>query len=169
MAKIVFLQRLYYEYGGPMILSAVLKNSGHSVNLLIGENANYFLNKIKDVDVLAFSTMTGMHQWAIKIASEIKKEKDILTVFGGPHPTYFPEVIESSAVDVICLGEGEYPMLDIANAIDNREDLSHIQNLWVKKNGKIYKNAIRPLIENLDILPFPDRELYYKYLNINSW
>lgn len=147
-----------------MILSAVLKSKGHSVDLFIGEKSRHFLKKIKDADILAFSTMTGTQQWAIKVATEIKKERNVLTVFGGPHPTYFPEMIENPAVDVVCIGEGEYPMLDIADSIDKGQDISQIPNLWIKKNGKIYKNEIRPLIEDLDSLPFPDRELYYKYL-----
>ena len=35
------------------------------------------------------------------------------------------------------------------------------KNFYVKYNGKIYKNPIRPLIENLDKLPWPDRSIYY--------
>lgn len=162
MARIVFLQRLYYEYGGPAIISAVLRGNGHDVSLLIGEKSHYFLSKVKKTDIVAFSTMTGMHHWAIKIASEIKKKMNILTVFGGPHPTYAPEIIEHPSVDVVCLGEGEYPMLDLADSFDTGKDISSIPNLWVKKNERIYKNEIRPLIEDLDSLPFSDRRLYYK-------
>ncbi|MFH1622511.1 MAG: radical SAM protein [Candidatus Omnitrophota bacterium] len=168
MAKIIFLQRLYYEYSGPMIISAVLKSKGHKVDLFIGEKSDYFIEKIKDADILAFSTMTGMHQWAIKIASEIKKDRDILTVFGGPHPTYSPELIENPAVDVVCIGEGEQAMLNIADSLDNKSDIIQIPNLWVKKDGKIYKNDIRPLVEDLDSLPFPDREIYYKYFCLRT-
>lgn len=163
MARIVFLQRLYYEYGGPSIISAVLKKNGHSVNLLIGEKTRSFLNSIEKPDIVAFSVMTGVHQWAIKIASEIKKEMDVLTVFGGAHPTYFPEMIEHHAVDVVCLGEGEYPMLDLAEAIDKDKDITDIPNLWVKRDERIYRNELRPLIENLDSLPLPDRQIYYHY------
>ena len=161
MANIVFLQRLYCEYGGPTIISAVLKNAGHKVSVFIGEKSTFFLHRIKNKDIVAFSVMSGLHNWAITIASEIKRKRDVLTVFGGPHPTYFPEIINHHAVDVVCLGEGEYPMLDLANALDRNLDISKIPNLWVKKYGTIYKNEIRPLIDNLDTLPFPDRDLYY--------
>jgi radical SAM superfamily enzyme YgiQ (UPF0313 family) len=168
MAKIVFLQRLYYEYGGPMAISSVLKKNGHQVSLFIGESSKLFLKHIKETDILAFSTMTGMHQWAVKIAQEIKKQRDVLTVFGGPHPTYFPEMIENPAIDVVCIGEGEYAMLDIANCIGKDNDLSQIPNLWVKKDNNVYKNEVRPLVEDLDSFPFPDRDIYYKYFYLRS-
>ncbi|MFH0839254.1 MAG: radical SAM protein [Candidatus Omnitrophota bacterium] len=162
MAHIVFLQRHYYEYGAPAILSAVLKKSGHTTSLLIGEKARHFTSKIRPSDIVAFSTMTGLHHWALAIASEIKKATTALTVFGGPHPTYFPGIIEHPAVDVICRGEGEYPLLDIADTFDKGQDISQIANLWVKKEGHVYKNELRPLIEDLDGLPFPDRKVYYQ-------
>ncbi len=38
----------------------------------------------------------------------IKKEMDCVIIFGGPHPTFFPELISNSYVDIICRGEGEY-------------------------------------------------------------
>jgi radical SAM superfamily enzyme YgiQ (UPF0313 family) len=69
-------------------------------------------------------------------------------------------------VDIICRGEGEYPMLELCNRIDRGEDIHLIKNLWVKKDGTTYKNEVRPLIENLDELPFPDRELYYCRYNL---
>jgi radical SAM superfamily enzyme YgiQ (UPF0313 family) len=54
-------------------------------------------------------------------------------------------------------------MLELAEAIDKHEDPSQIGGLWVRKNGTIVKNEMRNLIEDLDSLPYPDRELYSKY------
>ena len=81
----------------------------------------------------------------------------------GPHPTFSPDIIQHPAIDVICRGEGEYAMLDIANTVDNSRELTSIPNLWAKVDKEIYKNEPRPLIEYLDTLPLPDREMYYKY------
>lgn len=163
MARVIFLQRIWYEYGGPEIISSVLKRYGHEVDLFIGEEAYLFLNKIQPKDIVAFSTMSGEHHWALKVATEIKKEKDILTVFGGPHPTYFPEIINHPAVDITCCGEGEYSMLDLADAYDKGIDYTNIPNLSLKVNNKIKSNDVRALIPDLDMSPFPDREIYYKY------
>jgi radical SAM superfamily enzyme YgiQ (UPF0313 family) len=77
------------------------------------------------------------------------------------HPTLSPEdVISNESIDIVCIGEGEYPMLELANRLENGEDITAIKNLWVKIEGKLYKNPLRPLITNLDELPFPDRDLF---------
>jgi radical SAM superfamily enzyme YgiQ (UPF0313 family) len=95
------------------------------------------------------------------------KEK-IITVFGGPHATFFPEMIGENCVDVICIGEGEEALAELADKIDKNEDYSEILNFWVKSGIGITRNGVRPLVENLDNLPFPDRDLYFKkYPDLN--
>jgi len=163
MARVVFLQRIWHEYGAPEIISAVLKKYGHEADLFIGRDAEALLDKIQPNDIIAFSTMSGEHHWALKVAGSIKAKIKALTVFGGPHPTYFPEIINHPAVDIACCGEGEFAMLDLANAYDKGADFIDIPNLLVKRGNKIKKNDVRPLIPDLDSLPFPDREIYYKY------
>ena len=59
-----------------------------------------------------------------------------------------------------CCGEGEYPLFDLCEALKSGRDYSKIRNLWVKRNGDISRNQNRPLIEDLDTLPFVDRELF---------
>ena len=49
------------------------------------------------------------------------------------------------------------------NKLETGKEINNIQNIWVKKNGKIFKNGVRPLINNLDELPFPDKDLFFKY------
>lgn len=168
MSKIVFLQRLWYEYGGVSSISAILKKNNHQVQLLIGNKASDFIKNLNDADVVAVSLMTGMHHWALDILSEIKKRKNILSILGGPHPTYFPEIIHHPYVDIICRGEGEYATLDLMNCLDTHQDFSHILNLWVKQGGQVHKNRLRPLIQNLDTLPFIDRDIYYKYPDLKK-
>ena len=162
MARILFLQNLPFEYMGPMSISGVLKKSGHQCRLIIVGNDKKHLMKIAeyDPDLIGFSTMTGPHRWVLKMAGEIKQQFDKPIILGGSHPTFFPEIIQEAAVDMICLGEGEYALLELADKIDRGEDGSTVRNLWVKKNGRLIQNPLRPLIENLDELPFPDRALY---------
>jgi len=161
MAKIVFVQRLFHEYPGIEFISAVLKKGGHQVDILIGEHPQKIVKQLHGADIVAFSVMTGMQQWALSVAGFIKRYKNILTVFGGPHPTYFPEFINEESVDIICRGEGELALLELADASDKQSDICNIKNLWIKKDGVIYRNNLRPLVPNLDDLPFPDRLLYY--------
>jgi len=172
MAKVVFLQDLLYEHLGTMYISSVLKKNSHRCDIFIDGADRNIINKCIKAkpDIVAFSITTGNQKWVLKTAKLIKnKLKDSIIIVGGPHPTYFPEIINSGYIDIVCRGEGEYAFLELANKLDQKEDITKIKNLWVKKGKKIYRNGFRRLIENLDELPFPDRELYYKYkkLRIN--
>jgi len=168
MAKILFIQNQWAEFPGVMYISGMLKAHGHTCDVVISNNAGYILREISRAkpDIAAFPTITGIHRWVLEVASLIKRNKiKTLVVLGGPHPTYFPEIIENENVDIICRGEGEYPMLALAGALSgDNTDIKNIPNLWVKSDGIIYKNEMMPLVQNLDELPFPDRELYSKYL-----
>jgi radical SAM superfamily enzyme YgiQ (UPF0313 family) len=63
------------------------------------------------------------------------------------------------------VGEGEYALRDLCSALSEDRDVSLIPNIWSKKNGKIFKNPPRPLISDLDKLPYPDRSIFsYKKL-----
>jgi len=172
MAKMAFVQHICFEYLGVMYVSSLLKKNGHQVEMFIPKRSQKIGHIVKELsafkpDLVGFSCTTGTHKWALKCAEVIKHILPTKTVFGGPHPTYFPEIIDEPPVDIICRGEGEYPLLDIANKIDHNEDITGTLSCWFKENGKIIKNDQRPLIEDLDHLPFPDREFYtskYPYL-----
>ncbi|MFH1854163.1 MAG: radical SAM protein [Candidatus Omnitrophota bacterium] len=163
MARILFFQRIWHEFGGPEAISAYLKRHGHNVDLVIGRYASDFLGRIKCNDIIAFSVMTGEHEWALDILSQIKKKTKVLGVFGGPHPTYFSEIINHPAVDVVCRGEGELAMQALADAWGKGTDYSSIPNLVVKLGKRISKNDVHGLVADMDSLPFPDRSIYYKY------
>ena len=109
MAKILFLQNLPFEYMGPMYISALLKKHNHSCRLLIvSEQKNYLQNIMEyNPDLIASSTMTGPHKWALKTAKEIKESLSKPIILGGPHPTFFPEIIHEPSIDIICVGEGD--------------------------------------------------------------
>jgi len=168
MAKVLFLQQHAEEWLGVMYISAVLKSYGHDCDICVEalEKDDIAEKALADsADIVCFSCLTSDYHWAIEKAKLLKTRSSVLTVYGGTHITLNPEeVIQDSAVDIICRGEGENAMADLAKAIDLQEDYSQIKNLWVKKSGEIKRNAIRDLISDLDNLPYPDRELYAKYL-----
>jgi len=64
---------------------------------------------------------------------------------------------------LICIGEGEYPLAELADALSRGGDIAGIPNIWAKLAGRVVRNETRNLIEDLDCLPFPDRRLYEKY------
>jgi radical SAM superfamily enzyme YgiQ (UPF0313 family) len=168
MAKILFINELWWESLAVMQLSAVLKQNSHEVFFHMYKNPDKLINCIKETepDCIGFSIMTSQHISALRTASYIKRNisRPIITIFGGPHCTFVPEIINDESVDIVVRGEGEGALLDIMNAIDKNEDFTTIKNVYVKRNSVIIENELRPLIEDLDSLPFSDRGLFDKYL-----
>ncbi|MBU0953710.1 MAG: B12-binding domain-containing radical SAM protein [Nanoarchaeota archaeon] len=150
---------------GIMYLSAVAKQAGHQTDL-IATDLEDIHKKMKEYqpDILAYSLHTGEHPQIITFNNNLKKRYNFLSIFGGPHPTFFPEMIDSNGVDVIVIGEGEEAFVDLLNALQKKESINNIKNLWIKQaDGSVIKNPPRPLLQNLDELPLPDRELIYNY------
>ncbi len=165
MARILFIQNFWFEYLGTMVLSAVLKNAGHQVDLVIDNNDEKILQYAEffKPDIAAMYVSSGSHVKSLETLKKVKNGTGALTVIGGPHPTYFPESINHLGVDALCIGEGDDAMLELADIVGRGGDLTGIKNIWVKSNRKVHRNPLRPLITNLDNLPIPDRSLYYKY------
>jgi anaerobic magnesium-protoporphyrin IX monomethyl ester cyclase len=113
--------------------------------------------------VVAYSATTGLHKYYLGLNAHLKEEFSFISLMGGAHPTYFPEVILTPGLDVICQGEGEDAAVELCNAIDQKQDFSRIHDLWVKQDGVVYKNPPRALRRDVDAIPFPPRHLLYEY------
>ena len=172
-------------------LSAILKQHGHECTLAFDrglfDDKQYFsipfLSKIlsdkkqviRDIihyqpDLLAFSVFADNYQWCLDIARTVKKTINVPVIMGGVHPTSVPDTcIAEDCVDIICLGEGEYPLLELLESLKNRCVDYSIKNLWFKKDGEIIKNNPRSLMQNLDTLPLLDKELFKKYIPISDY
>lgn len=161
--RILFVQKDAFVNLGLMYLSSYVKKDGHDTDLIIDSLCKDTVAEVKlfNPDLIAFSCTTGIHTWAISLARKLKAALNVPIVFGGAHPTFFPEVIRESAVDVICVGEGELAFADLVNNLN--KDLSKVGNISFKKDGQIVKNDVVNSIEQLDDLPFPDRNLYRRY------
>ena len=162
MAKLLFLRDLEYEFLGPMYIASMLKKHGQEVLMRIGSRVDDFRSTISGFkpDFVAFSIMSGSHHWALDMARRIKKEYGISNIFWGAHCTFFPDFIIERDIDIIVRGEGEKACLELMERVDRKEDYLDVKNLWIARGGKIYKNEVRRLDEELDEYPFPDRELY---------
>lgn len=165
MARVLFLQHMQYEFVGTMYIAAALKQNNHQCNVLIGVDKDILnsINKIKP-DIIAFSCMSTQYAWITSISEKIKsKYPSIPIVAGGPHPTLCPdETIQNPYIDMICRGEGEYTMTELADCIDNGKETKEIKGLWVKKNGEVFKNNLRLQID-INNLAWADREIYSGY------
>ena len=156
-----------FERLGIMTLSSSLKGKGHDVKLTLTEELNEkgILDVVNDYkpDILAYSIMTGEHIYHMELNEMIRSHyPNAISVFGGPHPTYSPEMIEKDYVDAICRGEGEVFFLELVEKLEKKEDYYNVKNFWFKKkDGSIVKNQMGSLESNLDEPPVPDRKLMY--------
>lgn len=153
-------------------LSAVLKKAGHATGLKVYDRPVEREQLISDVkafspDMVAFSAATNQYKYARKYSSWIveathasRPQKPIMVV-GGVHPTLDPEgVIQHPAWDFLVIGEADLAFSELTQAIQADRDPSSIGNVWGRKGGEIFRNAVRPLVTDLDSLPFPDREVF---------
>jgi len=126
------------------------------VNLKILEEIKNF-----NPDILGVSFTTQAANGAYKIINRIKKiSPETLIVCGGPHPTTLPEeVLNSSNSEIVVVGEGEETFLEIVRNYLAENKLCNIKGTVIKSDTGIKKNPLRPLIQNLDDIPFPDRSL----------
>jgi len=148
---------------GIMYLSSVLKKHGHDARGIMTEKENIF-EVVKEFgpDVIGYSSMTCEKVKTFEINNKLKEQNNFFSIIGGPLATFSPEIIEKENIDALCLGEGEDAFLELVTALEENKDTTKILNIHIKKNGKIYKNDIRPLTDDLDNIPFPDREIFKK-------
>ncbi len=119
------------------LLSSILKENSHEVSLVFDNRLfdsaeiknsilkrvfgqkDLILKQVKDSkpDLICFSAFTYNYQWALNTAQQIKKKiGNIPIIFGGIHPTLMPDlVIKNKCVDYVCVGEGEYALLELVN------------------------------------------------------
>jgi len=173
----IFLPWDFFNYNGGSFghgvasLSAVLKKAGHNTSLIHITreiSSKEFQEKliVLKPDLIAFSSTTFLFPIVQKYALAAKKISKTPIICGSFHSTLYPEeVLKDKNIDMICMGEGEAALLELCDKMEKDEDITNIESIWTKKEGKIYKNKVRPCIVELDRLPFPDREIF-DYQNI---
>ncbi len=171
MHVLFIIKEIDNEPQGILLISSVLKRAGHQVSLVVASEEDPVAAALRlQPDVLGYTVYTGPHTWYLELNQRIQAQlPGVFSLFGGPHPTFFPEMIEREGVDGLCIGEGEYATLDLVNALERSDNGIRlpdpaIPNWWFKLNGEVVRNGLRPLLtsEELDELPFSDRELLYK-------
>ena len=150
---------------GIMCLIANVKKHDHESDLFLTNLEPNLFKAVADYkpDVIGFSVTSGSEPYYLELIRRLRKHTKFISILGGPHPTFFPEIIEEPEVDIICRGEGDDAIVALLNKLQAGEDYSLLPNLWVKKDGNVIKNHIMPLNQSLDSLPFPDRASFLKY------
>ena len=153
-------------YLGCGYLSAALKEAGHAtsfLHLVDSPGREEFLNWLcaQDAGLVAFSSTSLMFSKVRQMARWAKEETGLPVVVGGVHPTLDPlGSLEEDAIDMACVGEGEATLVELADALEGRGNVDEIPSLLGRWRGRDFANPVRPLLEDLDLLPFPDRSIF---------
>ena len=94
----------------------------------------------------------------------LAKELEALLVWGGIHPTSYPEEAVR-AVDAICMGEGDVSFLKLVQAVKDGRDFRKTRGFWFRDGDQVIRNAGEPLVESLDEIPFMDFEFEEHFVN----
>jgi len=154
---------------GLRTLSACLERAGHEVLMIFlplvedytrrytKQELDQILEKTKSSQLVGIGSMESTTGRAKQLIDMYQKN-NIPIVWGGPHPTFFPEKCFKMC-DLIAVGEAEEALVELADTMQKKADITSLKNFWVRKNGKEYKNPVRAPPNNLDILAMPDFDI----------
>ena len=150
-------------------LAAVLKQRGAKVEIYSQDVyhysyehlANYLKNKNFDLIGLGFLA-ARFNETILPLCKIINKyKKNAWLVLGGHGPSPIPEfIIKKTKCNVIVIGEGEETIIELLKNKLEGGDLSKVNGIAYQEKENVNINKRRPLIKNLDIIPFPEYSLF---------
>ncbi|MGO9013806.1 MAG: B12-binding domain-containing radical SAM protein [Dissulfurispiraceae bacterium] len=158
----------YWQPLGTLYVAAVLRDAGHEVRFLNGAFLTHDaicaqLKAFNPGYIGLYSTTFGWGK-AKKAAEDFKVllGRQVFICAGGPYPIAMQEKCLADAgtsLDAIITGEGEYSSLELIERLETGSGLEGVKGVVYREGGRIIKNPPRPLISDLDAIPFPAREL----------
>jgi len=144
-----------------MLIDAIAK--GWDFTKTIDEIAKF------NPDLLVVETSTPSIKKDVEFVEELKKVCDAKVVLVGTHVSVLPEetLKTSEAIDFIARKEYDYTISDLADALEKGR-LKSVLGISYRKGNKIVHNPDRPLIKNLDALPFVSK-VYKKFLDVRDY
>ncbi|HUT43136.1 MAG TPA: radical SAM protein [Desulfobacterales bacterium] len=157
---------------GISYIASLLKENGHEPDIVVlSPNRKSFKilgQYIKEFNpkIVGFSIIATQFAFLTDLAKHTKKLfPNIYLIAGGPHVSINPDQVISGPFDAICIGEGEYPTLELVQKLNQGEPITNIANLWIRSGNKVEKNTTRPFLEDLDALPYPNRNMWFRWID----
>jgi radical SAM superfamily enzyme YgiQ (UPF0313 family) len=149
------------------LLAAYIRMHGHEPKIVDLDIQGGTLEEIarlilaNDPQVVGITCLTPRFPITLDIATECKRlNPDVIIVVGGPHVTGLPRfILKSPVIDYAVVGEGEEAFLELINNLAADRPVEQVANLICRDDGAVKINSVRPLITNLDKLPFPAWDL----------
>ncbi|MHB9073497.1 MAG: B12-binding domain-containing radical SAM protein [Desulfobaccales bacterium] len=165
---------------GMAYIAAILMRHGYDVEIYSQDMHHYsesHLQKYLDdnkYDVVGLSFIGGYYQYkkALKISESVNRSKNRpYFIIGGHGPTPEPEFfLKRTGANAVIMGEGEITIIELMEALKNKRSIHHIKGLAFRYNNQIIINERRPLIGDIDSIPFPAYHLfpiqYYRLLRM---
>lgn len=155
-----------YSVGLASIVS-ITKKAGHNAKVLIIKDKTDYPKILETVSsfnpgVVGFTSVSSQFGFVKEISTSIKnKYPNIITVCGGVHPTINSDCLkECESLDGLFIGEADMSFVEFLEKIEHRESYRDTDNFAYMEEGRFISNRLKPLISDLDKLPFPDREIY---------
>ena len=154
---------------GIAYIASSLRAAGHSIDLLDGKLAHLsvdeIVQRVRDgrPDLVGITCMTVEYPRAVEIARRIKQDRDeVAIVVGGAHVNAVGRqaLDEGAAFDYACVGEGEYLVRELAEAIAGSSDPADIPGLVSRRDGELVTAPPRTPPDDYDALPFPAWDMF---------
>ena len=153
---------------GMLYLASALRRAGHEVQWHEASSASELIRGLRErrAQVVGFGASTGMHTLYLDWAGRIRDELGIPILFGGPHPTFVPDMVHHAAVDAIFIGESEKSIVEYLDMASEGRWGTPVSGVWYKqpgdqKNRELIKGPVRAPPLELDTLPWPALDLVY--------
>ncbi len=172
MARVAFPVTTCHEFEGIKVLAAMLRTRGHQVQAFVTSEEPAFRRTVAAwrPDVIGLYATTGQETWARSHVLAWRQElAHLKVVMGGPHPSFDADILyDEEYVDAIVKAEAEFAVLDLVEAWEAGRGVEDIPNVGVLRDGVPFVNPIRPAVQDLDSLPFPDVDVFYRYPFLRS-
>ena len=159
---------------GLAYLASFLEKHGHEVRMAVLSSniASESIELMEEItaeyqpEVLGLHAVSSEYPFIVKVGEYVAEHyPDIYQVIGGPHVTLEPvDSIENGPWDAICTGEGEHALLEMVRQVEDGGKPSGIANMWIRTSDGIEKNGNNPFDEKLDSIPFPNRDIWFDWI-----
>jgi radical SAM superfamily enzyme YgiQ (UPF0313 family) len=157
------------------LISSVTKQAGHQVKKLLVTHTDEYSHLWDEIAsfkprVVGFSVFSYQFRFVKEMAAGIKEQAPAtVIVCGGPQPTIFPQaLLETDVIDGFFIGESEVAFPEFLRRLGDGLPYQDTDNFAYVQNGTLVRNPLKPLIQDLDILPFSDKDDLYRQTLIAS-
>jgi radical SAM superfamily enzyme YgiQ (UPF0313 family) len=159
---------------GISYLASTLERAGHTIRLVVLKREDWKT----DLDqvlfefrprLLCFTAVATEYVFVEKVARHLRGElPDVHQIIGGPHVSLQPKHVLEGSFDSLCIGEGECALVELADAVASDREPAGIANLFIKRGSSVARNPTRPMLQDIENVPYPHREMWRPWVSSDA-